>query len=67
MSNAFPIRPEPADDGRFTFGLVFEIQDVLIKHGYPSDWSGADLVELQQALYRFLYSERQLWRKEIGA
>ena len=49
--------PLPAADGdpRFTFGLVIDVAEVLEQHGYPSPQSGRDLVELQQALYRFLY------------
>lgn len=60
MSRAFPIRPKPADDSRFTFGLTIDVAKVLAAHGYPdltdpAAGSGHDIVELQQALYRFLY------------
>jgi hypothetical protein len=53
--------PRPADDHdpRFTLGLVFDIADVLSKHGYPrpdhTDWA-----DLMLALFRFIYqSNRQ--------
>jgi hypothetical protein len=44
----------PEDDPRFTFGLMVDVRDVLEKHGYPAA-TGDDLVELQQALFGFLY------------
>ena len=42
-------------DHRFTFGLVHDVGEVLAGHGYPPLVAGGDLVELQQALFRFLY------------
>lgn len=54
MSRCYPI-PAPADDPRFTFGLVSDVADVLDNHGYPP-MTGLDLVELQQALYRLIYT-----------
>jgi hypothetical protein len=53
----FPIRPldgEGNGDRRFTAGLLFDIRDLLAEAGYPV-LHGGDLVDLQQALYRFLY------------
>ncbi|NJC86805.1 hypothetical protein HC030_30330 [Planosporangium mesophilum] len=47
--------PAPADDPRFTFGLLIDLIDVLETHGYPRPLSGGDLVALQQAMFRFLY------------
>jgi hypothetical protein len=39
-------------------GLTFDVRDVLKKHGYDmSDFDGMDFLNLQQALFRFLYSE----------
>lgn len=52
---AYPIRPQPEDDPRFTFGLTKDVADVLAEHGYPPITDGMDFVELQQALFRFLY------------
>jgi hypothetical protein len=52
----YPItRPEPGGtDPRFSFGLIIETADALTSRGYPP-LTGADLVELQQALFRFAY------------
>jgi len=47
--------PRPAADDRFTYGLLIDLADLLAVHGYPQPTAGADLVELQQALFRFLY------------
>ena len=51
------LRPpgEGDEDPRFTYGLVFEVADVLANHGFPPVRSGEDLVELRQALFGFLY------------
>lgn len=49
------ITPAPADDPRFTFGFTKDVADVLHAHGYPEITNGLDFVDLQQALYRFLY------------
>lgn len=51
----YPIRPVPDDDPRFTFGLTVDVAAVLQSHGYPKITAGGDIVDLQQALYRFLY------------
>jgi hypothetical protein len=55
---AYPL-PRPADDDpRFTQLLVFDIADVLSKHGYPrpdhTDWA-----DLMLALFRFIYQPNQ--------
>ncbi|MDK1474933.1 hypothetical protein QNO07_16135 [Streptomyces sp. 549] len=55
---AYPIRPLPDDDARFTFGLIRDVAEVLAAHGFPPVTSGLDHVDLQQALFRFLYSDR---------
>ena len=49
----FPM-PRPAEDPRFTFGLVIDVSLALTERGYPQP-TGKDLVELQQALFQFLY------------
>ncbi|RGC66410.1 hypothetical protein C5N14_23725 [Micromonospora sp. MW-13] len=59
MSRRYPI-PRPADDPRFTFGLALDVAQVLAAHGYPAmaepyDGCGADLVDLQQALFSLIY------------
>jgi hypothetical protein len=55
----YPISPAPADDPRFTLGLAIDVADVLEAHGYPTITGGLDFVDLQQALYRFLYGPAQ--------
>ncbi len=50
----YPLNP-PGTDARFSFGLLLDVVDVLQAHGYPRPTTGADLVALQQALFRFLY------------
>jgi hypothetical protein len=53
----YPVpRPETDSDSRFTFGLILDVADVLTRHGYPPlSGDGRDHLELQQALFRFLY------------
>jgi hypothetical protein len=55
----YPIIPAPDEDPRFTLGLAIDIADVLEAHGYPAITGGLDFVDLQQALYRFLYGPAQ--------
>lgn len=56
-ARAYPL-PRPDDDPRFTFGLQLDVAEVLQKHGYPK-LSGTDLVDLGQALMRFLYASEE--------
>ena len=49
--------PATDDDDRFTFGLALDVADVLTRHGYPAV-TGADLVEVQQAMFRLIYQTR---------
>jgi len=51
----YPIRPRPDGDPRFTFGLTVDVAEVLERHGYPKITAGLDMVDLQQALFGFLY------------
>lgn len=53
-SRTYPL-PRPDHDPRFTLGLVADVADILVRHGYPRIEFGGDVVELQQALFRFLY------------
>lgn len=55
----YPITPTPEDDPRFTAGLLHDVCDLLERHGYPRPAKAADLVDLQQALYRYLYVPRE--------
>lgn len=45
-------------DPRFTLGLILDVAEVLDQHGYPplTGSNAADLVELRQALFAFLYT-----------
>lgn len=55
---SYPIELADPDghDPRFTFSLVHEVGEVLTKHGFPGvGESWRDHLELQQALYRFIY------------
>lgn len=55
----FPL-PQPENDPRFTIGLLLDVRDVLARHGYPMDRATSwDVVELRQALFRFLYASSE--------
>ena len=62
MTSNYPL-PRPDDDPRFTLGLATDLRDVLTKHGYP-DMTGMDLVNLQQALFSFLYQPVTPYRED---
>lgn len=53
-SRTYPM-PRPQNDPRFTLGLLLDVASVLERHGFPSV-SGADLGDLGQALFRYLYA-----------
>jgi hypothetical protein len=50
--------PAPDDDPRFTYGLIFDVADVLTSHGYPPP-DGTDWADLMTALSHFLYQPDQ--------
>lgn len=50
---AYPLPPEP--DDRFTYGLLRDLADVLVRHGYP-EITAADWAAFHRALFRFLYA-----------
>jgi hypothetical protein len=53
----YPVAPPVGDrDPRFTLGLVVEVAEVLARHGFPAFEAGDDLVRLELALYRAIYS-----------
>lgn len=52
--HAYPIARPCVKDPRFTFGLMLDMSEVLVKHGYPT-LTGHDLVRLQQALFKMIY------------
>ncbi len=43
--------PAPENDGRFTYGLLFDLAEVLERRGYPPITAGSDLVRLQQSIF----------------
>jgi hypothetical protein len=55
-SRKYPIRPE---DGQaktlFTIGLTIDVARVLKAHGFPEVTDGPDFVDLEQALFRFVF------------
>jgi len=53
-ARAYPL-PPTENDTRFTVGFTLDVARVIAEHGYPEVRAGADLVELQQLLYTFLY------------
>jgi hypothetical protein len=58
--------PAPESDPRFTFGLTYRVAKALEAAGYPLI-DGVDFIELQQALYRFLYEVPVLSGEELAA
>lgn len=53
-----PRPAEGADDDRFTLGLALDVGEVLERHGFPALTESADVLELQLALFRFLYEAK---------
>jgi hypothetical protein len=51
----YPLPTTADTDPRFTFNLLFDVGDVLHRHGYPHPGTGAEWVQLLAALGRFLY------------
>jgi hypothetical protein len=52
---AYPL-PAPDGDPRFTHGLIFDVADVLTRHGFPHP-AGTDWADLMLALSHFIYQE----------
>jgi hypothetical protein len=51
--------PGPADgDTRFSYGLIFDIAEVLQRNGFPQP-AGTDWTQLMAALGRFLYQSKE--------
>jgi hypothetical protein len=51
--------PRPESDKRFSFGLFYDLAQLLQAHGYPP-LTGRDLVELRQALFGLLYAKQSV-------
>ncbi|MEU8378264.1 hypothetical protein [Streptosporangium sp. NPDC048865] len=57
--NAYPVpKPSDGDDPRFTLGLSIDVARILEAAGYPK-FSSIDFVDLNKALFGFLYGPRQ--------
>ena len=55
---AYPL-PEPGGaDPRFTYGLLFDIAEVLQRNGFPCP-AGTDWAHLMATLHRFLYQPKE--------
>jgi len=52
----YPLPPPAGTDPRFTYGLLFDITDALIRNGFPRP-AGTDWADLMLALHRFGYKE----------
>lgn len=53
----YPLRPPRRDDDRFTVGLLGDICEVLVRHGYPPLTAANDLLRLSNALHASIYRE----------
>jgi hypothetical protein len=56
-----PVYPLPAlagNDSRFTYGLLYDIAEVLQRNGFPQP-AGTDWAHLMTALGRFLYQSKE--------
>ncbi|MDQ1745658.1 MAG: hypothetical protein QOE23_3997, partial [Pseudonocardiales bacterium] len=45
------------DDHRFTIGLVGDISEVLVRHGFPPLAANNDLLRFSNALHATIYQE----------
>jgi hypothetical protein len=54
---AYPLRPPRHDDERFTIGLVYDISEVLARHGYPPLAAGNDFLRFSNTLFAAIYQE----------
>lgn len=59
---AYPLRRPDSDDQRFTVGLVYDISQVLVAHGYPPIATGSDLLRWQNALFGIIYHPSRYYR-----
>ncbi|GAA1550486.1 hypothetical protein GCM10009827_083940 [Dactylosporangium maewongense] len=63
--SVFPVqRSSDGEDPRFTYGLALDVARVLASHGYPDLTNpavarGGDLVNLQDALFLFIYGPKE--------
>lgn len=57
-ARAYPL-PRPAEDPRFNVGLLSDVAKVIEEHGYPPVAAGRNILDLQSALFGFLYQGGQ--------
>lgn len=57
-NRAYPL-PRPVKDPRFSMGLLSDVAKVIEEHGYPPITEGRDILDLQSALFGFLYEGGQ--------
>lgn len=50
--------PPPADDPRFTYGLLHDIAEALQHNGFPRS-TGTDWANLLIALHQFIYQPKE--------
>lgn len=55
----YPVPPPGDSDPRFSYGLLIDVAKVLAAHGLPAVRSGTDMVQLQQALFGFIYGTKE--------
>lgn len=59
-------RPASGDDPRFTSGLLFDVCEVIERHGYPPVAAGRDLSALLMALFHFVYGHAEAADHGVG-
>jgi hypothetical protein len=53
----YPLRSPRHDDARFSIGLLGDISEVLVRHGYPPLAAGNDFLRFSNALFATIYRE----------
>jgi len=68
-----PVSTVPDDDKRFTFGLIWDVAEVLRAHGYPipghrGRYDNGDMHRrIGDALFRLIYRDTDLGARPAGA
>jgi hypothetical protein len=53
-TDVYPL-PDTGEDPRFTLGLIIDVANVLVSHGYPRPTTGTDYFRLHEAMFGFLH------------
>ncbi|MEH1130842.1 hypothetical protein [Micromonospora sp. CPCC 206061] len=56
---AYPLPVPAGADPQFTYGLLFDIAEVLQRNGFPRP-AGTDWADLMTALNHFLYQSKEI-------